>query len=96
MLTEGDAVAIYEMKLAILADAASSLAANEPRSLWGKTREVSKRFGVNTRTIKYIWNHQTWTHATQHLWPQERESRHFSSSMNKKVSCGPCVHDFSR
>ena len=39
MLTEGDAVAIYEMKLAILADAASSLAANEPRSVEKVRRE---------------------------------------------------------
>jgi hypothetical protein len=85
MLTEGDAVEIYKMKLEVLSQA-SIPSASEARSLWGKTRMVSKMFGVNTRTIKYIWNRQTWTHATEHLWPQEHGWRSLQlAARNHKV-----------
>ena len=41
------------------------------RSLWGKTRPVAKLFGTNVRTVKYIWNRKTFSHATKYLWSME-------------------------
>ena len=74
MLTEREVVAIYEIKIQlkhrIMAEFSS------PRnfsSLWGKTGPISKRYGVSSRTVKYIWNRQTWAHVTNHLWPDEPE-----------------------
>jgi hypothetical protein len=69
MLTEYAAVEIYKMKLALLQQRTKC----EPASIWGKSRSVAKLFGVNTRTVKYVWNRQTWGHATEHLWEQESE-----------------------
>ena len=34
---------------------------------------MAKLFGVNTRTVKYVWNWQTWSYATEHLWASESE-----------------------
>ena len=69
MLTEHAAVEIYKMKVTLLQQRNTK----EPFSIWGKTRSVAKLFGVNSRTIKYVWNRQTWSHATEYLWASESE-----------------------
>ena len=74
MLTEREAVAIYEIKIELKYQIIlECLSPSNFSSLWGKTGPISKRYGVSSRTVKYIWNRQTWTHATNHLWPDEPE-----------------------
>ncbi len=58
---------------------------NEPVSIWGRTRSVAKLFGVNSRTVKYVWNRQTWGYATEHLWELESELQASSYSRRSKV-----------
>ena len=90
MLTESEAVAIYEIKIQlkyrIMAEFSS------PRnfsSLWGQTGPISKRYGVSSRTVKYIWNRQTWAHVTNHLWPDEPEIEYLkrSSRLPERIKC---------
>ena len=72
MLSEGDAVTIYQTKISLLHEISLDISSQKRMSsLWGQTGPVSKRFGVSSRTVKYIWNRQTWAHATNHLWPNE-------------------------
>ena len=74
MLTEREAVAIYEIKIELKYQIIlECFSPSNFSSLWGKTGPISKRYGVSSRTVKYIWNRQTWTHATNHLWPDEPE-----------------------
>jgi hypothetical protein len=75
MLTMGDAVSIYKMKIALQNPTGTRSGCLGSQSLWGKTRPVAKLFGTNPRTVKYIWNRMTWVHATKHLWPMEAEFR---------------------
>ncbi len=78
MLTEREAVAIYEIKIQLKCQIMAAFVS--PRSfgsLWGQTGPISKRYGVSSRTVKYIWNRQTWAHATKHLWPDEPERANF-------------------
>ncbi len=67
MLTECAAVEIYKMKIALLQHREK----DAPVSIWGKTQRVAKLFGVSSRTVKYVWNRQTWGHATAHLWASD-------------------------
>jgi hypothetical protein len=75
MLSLSDAVAIYKMKISLQNPKGLDSAVVDPQSLWGKTRPVAKLFGTSLRTVKYIWNRQTWSHATMHLWPMEANFR---------------------
>ena len=80
MLSERAAVEIYKMKIALQRRHA-------PESMWGKTRSVARIFGVNTRTVKYIWNRQTWRNATEYLWVSELETQESGDSqLKEKVS----------
>ena len=81
MLTECAAVEIYKMKIALLQERKN----NEHFSIWGKTRSVAKLFGVNSRTVKYVWNRQTWGHATEHLWATESDLQESNWSRRFKV-----------
>jgi hypothetical protein len=72
MLTEHDAVAIYRMKISLQQRIGMDPSSrNQLVSLWGQSGPVAKLFGVSSRTVKYIWNRQTWAHATNHLWGDE-------------------------
>jgi hypothetical protein len=74
MLTERDAVAIYEIKVELkYRIMKEALSPRNFSSLWGQTGPISKRYGVSARTVKYIWNRQTWAHVTNHLWDDEPE-----------------------
>ncbi len=87
MLTECAAVEIYKMKIALL---------RCKKSIWGQTRSVAKLFGVNSRTVKYVWNRQTWGHATEHLWGSESEIeiQELSDSLHSKMVIKFC-HRFT-
>ena len=72
MLSEQDAVVIYQEKISLLQKICHTVSSRKQvASLWGQTGPISKRFGVSSRTVKYIWNRQTWAYATNHLWPSE-------------------------
>ncbi len=73
MLTESEAADIYKVKLALQYQIRHRSTAADMVSMWGKTSPVAKMFGVKPRTVKYIWNRQTWVHATKHLWANEAE-----------------------
>jgi hypothetical protein len=73
MLRSCEAIEIYKMKLALQNQSSSCSASADMVSMWGKTGPVAKMFGVKPRTVKYIWNRQTWAHATKHLWDREAD-----------------------
>jgi hypothetical protein len=81
MLTAGQALNIYEIKLSmqsgLLRNSGSrSISPTENRSLIrGKSVTVSKLFGMSSRAIRDIWNRRTWTHITECLWHREKVSR---------------------
>jgi hypothetical protein len=80
MLTECEAVAIYEIKIKLKNRIMQDLLPPRSlRSLWGQAGPLSKRYGVSSRTVKYIWNRQTWAHATSHLWQDEPEIENIES-----------------
>ena len=68
MLTEQDAVRIYECKLTRKLQVENGVCF---RSLRGQSGAVSKQYGVTSRTVRDIWNRQTWAFATRHLWFRE-------------------------
>ena len=94
MLTENDAVEIYKMKIALQNSTGlrSERLDSVSQSLWGKTRPVAKLFGTNVRTVKYIWNRKTWSHATKHLWSMESqfESPEFDQKVVVSINSFPC------
>ena len=101
MLTEHDAVAIYQMKINLQHQIGMDPASrNQLVSLWGQSGPVSKLFGVSSRTVKYIWNRQTWAHATNHLWTEEsatlnllRNNESASNHTRSKISSSRVIHD---
>lgn len=71
MLIEQDAVKIYELKIKWTK---AEISKGNPRTkLRGKSGAISRLFGVSSRTVRDIWNRQTWAHATKGLWSQESE-----------------------
>ena len=68
MLTEQDAIEIYKYKMAISCAKAKNDVVD---SLRGKSVSVSKMYEISPRTVRDIWNRQTWTNATSHLWKDE-------------------------
>jgi hypothetical protein len=73
MLTEHDAMNIYEIKIACTKQTSNEDAAY--RSLRGQSGPVSKLFGVSPRAIRDIWNRRTWAYVTKQLWSLESLQR---------------------
>ncbi len=69
MLTEHDAMNIYEIKIACTQQMSKEDRAC--RSLRGQSGPVSKLFGVSPRAIRDIWNRRTWAYVTKRLWSLE-------------------------
>ena len=72
MLQEQQVVEIYMAKLALQAqrrDDASDT--NKIQGIKGHSIRVSSMYGVTPRTIRDIWNRQSWAYATRHLWHLE-------------------------
>ena len=71
-------VEIYEHKLSLLAKRRTAAAAapelSSVLSLRGESSSVAAAYGVSSRAIRDIWNRQTWTVTTRHLWLQETET----------------------
>ena len=71
MLTELDAIKIYEFKLSWMLNPSSP---TPMRSLRGQSGPVAKLFGVSPRTVRDIWNRNTWSFASKGLWSREPAS----------------------
>jgi hypothetical protein len=83
VLNDALAVEIYKCKLAF--DAPSSSVSffqsrGERARGRGQSARVSSRFGVSPKTIRDVWNHKTWAHATNHLWTQPPDGSPVSSA----------------
>jgi hypothetical protein len=69
MLDEQQVVAIYMAKLALRAQCRDDASdANTTKVIKGQSVCFSVVYGVTSRTIRDIWNHQSWAYATSHLW----------------------------
>jgi hypothetical protein len=69
VLNESLAVEIYQYKLAFSAPSSPvSCFQSLERRIRGQSARVSSEFGVSPKTIRDVWNHKTWVHATNHLW----------------------------
>jgi hypothetical protein len=68
MLKEHDALQIYEFKLSWKTECSKD---KTYRSLRGQSNQLSKFFGVSSRTIRDIWNRKSWASATRCLWSRE-------------------------
>ena len=71
VLTEAQAVEIYKHKLRIQSQGAGGA------KLRGQSNDVAQPFNISSKTVKDIWCHKTWKHATHHLWiPNSAERDH--------------------
>jgi hypothetical protein len=69
MLCEKDVVEIYMVKLALWAQSRDDAPdTNKLQLIKGQSVPVSAMYGVTSRTIRDIWNRQSWAYATRHLW----------------------------
>jgi hypothetical protein len=66
-LTKSLAIKIYMCKLHI----ASRNAVSPGKKFKGQSAVVAHRFKVSAKTVRDVWNHSTWKHATSHLWEDE-------------------------
>jgi hypothetical protein len=57
--------------------------------------EVASRCGVNSKTIRDIWNRETWVRATRALWTEEEEEA-YREALNSKGELLPAAGDAPR
>ena len=79
MLTYDDVIKIYEFKLSWMLRPSSH---TPSISIRGQSGPVGKLFGVSPRTVRDIWNRQTWSFVTKELWSREPA---FSVRINEKA-----------
>ncbi len=93
MLTESNAVKIYEFKLTFRLGQ-QDMSGLKQLSLRGQSEPVSKLFGVSSRVVRDIWNRRTWAFVTKPLWSQESawisnsEESEVDSSLSNKTDAG--------
>jgi hypothetical protein len=76
MLNEQQVVEIYMAKLALRAHSRNNApGTNKMQGIKGQSGHVSAMYGVTSRTIRDIWNRQSWAYATRHLWNLESQLR---------------------
>ena len=79
ILTAEQAVEIYQKRsMAIDSQATSSCRSNE----------VAELYGVNSKTIRDIWNRATWVKATRSVWTAEEEAQYMSTQLSSS-GCSP-------
>ena len=72
MLQEQQVVEIYMAKLALQAQRRGDPPdKNNMQAIKGHSISFSTMYGVTSRTIRDIWNRQSWAYATRHLWHLE-------------------------
>ncbi len=60
---------IYMAKVSLLAQSQDDMQdTNKMQVIKGQSARVSAMYGVTSRTIRDIWNRQSWAYATRHLW----------------------------
>jgi hypothetical protein len=72
MLNEQQVLEIYMVKLALQGQSRDDGPdSNKMQLIKGQSVRVSTMYGVTSRTIRDIWNRQSWAYATKHLWHLE-------------------------
>ena len=81
ILTAEQAIEIYRKRtIGINTQATSSCRSNE----------VAEQYGVNSKTIRDIWNRATWVKATRPAWTAEEEADYVQSQQaNNRSWAGP-------
>ncbi|EKX48191.1 hypothetical protein GUITHDRAFT_136933 [Guillardia theta CCMP2712] len=72
ILTAEQAIEIYQKR----PKSDSSLTTSSCRS-----NEVAEQYGVNSKTIRDIWNRATWVKATREVWTAEEEAEYEEAQM---------------
>ena len=52
---------------------------SEDEKTTSRSREVAEQYGVNSKTIRDIWNRATWVKATRSSWTPEEEEEYLQS-----------------
>lgn len=47
-----------------------------------RSNEVAEQYGVNSKTIRDIWNRATWVKATRPAWSQHEEEEYVQNQLN--------------
>jgi hypothetical protein len=72
MLGEQQVIAIYKAKLALQTQSRDNVQEmNKVQLIKGQSVRFAVMYGVTPRTIRDIWNRQSWAYATKHLWSLE-------------------------
>ena len=71
MLSEGEVVEIYKLKISILNQLFCCEDGACNKWIRGKSIPIAARYRVSSRAIRDIWNRKTWAYATQYLWSLE-------------------------
>jgi hypothetical protein len=69
VLNRKQAVDIYQYKIQLQSQCTAA-----GKTMRGQSRDVSLLFDISPKTVKDIWRHKTWKHATFHLWSEVAES----------------------
>jgi hypothetical protein len=96
MLSEEQVLEIYMAKVSLL-NQDSALDTNKMQMIKGQSVRVSVMYGVTSRTIRDIWNRQSWAYVTRHLWCLEPQlgSEDVHNMPTIKVLLYPFHHLFS-
>ena len=73
ILTAEQAVEIYKKR---------SIGANMDSTSSCRSNEVAEQYGVNSKTIRDIWNRATWVKATRSEWNEQEEAMYIASQTN--------------
>lgn len=53
-----------------------------------RSNEVAEQYGVNSKTIRDIWNRATWVKATRPAWTEEEEGHYVQSQQDSSARSG--------
>ena len=79
ILTAEQAVEIYQKR---------SMATDSQATSSCRSNEIAELYGVNSKTIRDIWNRATWVKATRSVWTAEEEAQYMSTQLNSS-GCSP-------
>jgi hypothetical protein len=82
VLTSKQAVEIYLHKILLQGQCRDA-----GISMRGQSHGVSLLFNISSKTVKDIWLHKTWKHATHHLWDTSVFVNDTSSSNSLIADC---------
>jgi hypothetical protein len=82
ILTAEQAVEIYKQRVI----GTSGVGASAKATSSCRSNEVAEQYGVNSKTIRDIWNRATWVKATRPSWTQEEEAEYASTQASNSGS----------